>query len=143
MIRPPEPGESFVTSEATLIELPQALTRYFHDSTAQLDSYAPDGAVVQLRIEKEIGPETGLLRFHGVAFLSLHDAFPGHRIRAYPLFAGSADLWRCNATSRDRFDGDETVYEIVSLEGPIHIVIAKGLEYEISEGGQSSSRRRT
>ena len=113
------------------MEIPIALRRYFADSWLSVAEYKAEHRTLAVEIEKDIGPEKGIIRFVEVRFLSLPTSFNGEDIRAYPLAAAPGDFWMRGA-SRDCLDGDETVFELLDQDvSQSHFVAAKSIEYEI------------
>ena len=111
--------------------VPVELTRYFHDSRLWVESLARGGSTLAVRIEKEIGPETGIMMFRQVSFLSLPTSMPGESIRSRPVSAAEPEFWSLCRLDRDWFDLDDVVFEIESQDGPVYFVVAKSLEYEV------------
>ena len=112
--------------------VPVALIRYFHDSQLALLSYDKLGRVLTIRIEKEIGPEVGLIRFSHVSFVLLPTAIPGEAIRSYALREADESFWiRCQLDERE-FENDDLVYEIESQDGPKYFVVAKSITYDVT-----------
>jgi len=111
--------------------LPVALTRYFHDSRLEVESFTRSENTLAMRIKKDIGPETGIILFRQVSFLSLPSAMPGESIRCRPVSEAGPDFWSVCRLDRDWFDRDDVVFEIESQDGPVYYVTAKSLEYEV------------
>jgi hypothetical protein len=91
--------------------LPPALMRHLADATVEVVSWSAASGELLLRIRKEIGPESGLLRFGGVAVVYLP-----------PRFTIAALV----ATHRD---GDDTLFEIAEAWGESYRVMASSVEY--------------
>jgi hypothetical protein len=111
--------------------LPVALTRYFADSRLSVESFTQDSNTLTIRIEKAIGPETGILVFRHVSFLSLPQTMPGETMRARLVSEAGPEFWSRCLLERDWFEPDDTVFEIRSQDGPAYFVVAKSLEYAV------------
>ena len=92
--------------------LPPALVRHLADATVEVVSWSPAFGELLLRIRKEIGPESGLLRLGGVVVVYLP-----------PRFTIAALV----ATHRD---GDNTLFEIAEAWGESYRVVASSMEYD-------------
>ena len=91
--------------------LPLALMRHLADATVEVVSWSASSGELLLRIRKEIGPESGLLRFGGVGIVHLP-----------PRFTIAA------LVAADR-DGDDTLFEIAEAWGESYRVVASSVEY--------------
>jgi len=91
--------------------LPPALMRFLADATVEVVSWSAASGDLLLRIRKEIGPESGLLRFGGVGVVHLP-----------PRFTIAALV----ATQRGE---DDMLFEIVEAWGESYRVVASSLEY--------------
>jgi hypothetical protein len=91
--------------------LPPALMRYLADATVEVVSWSAASGELLLRIRKEIGPESGLLRFGGVGVVHLP-----------PRFIIAALF----ATHRG---GNDTLFEIAEAWGESYSVVASSVEY--------------
>ena len=111
--------------------LPVTLTRYFADSRLEVESFTRRENKLAVRIEKEIGPETGIITFRQVSFMSLPSAVPGESIRSRPIGEAAPEYWSLCRLDRNEFDSDDVLFEIVSQDGPAHFVVAKSLEYKV------------
>lgn len=113
------------------MEIPDQLRTYFHDSTLRLHSYDSENRQLLVHIEKEIGPETGIITFHNVSFISMPDCFPGDAIEAKPQSELPDDFWGRYSAYPDLFATDDIAFQIFDQEGPVHLVIAKAVSYEV------------
>jgi len=111
--------------------LPVALTRYFADSRVQVDAFTSGENTLSLRIVKDIGPETGIIVFRQVSFLSLPSAMPGESIRSTSVSEAGSEFWSVCRLDRDWFERDDVVFEIESQDGPVYFVVAKSIGYEV------------
>ena len=111
--------------------LPVALTRYFADSRLEVEAFIRSGNVLAVRIEKEIGPETGVMVFQQVSFMSLPSAMPGEAIRSRPVGDAGPEFWSRCLLEREWFDPDDVLFEIESQDGPVYFVVAKSVRYDI------------
>jgi hypothetical protein len=82
---------------------------------------------------KDIGPETGIIVFGQVSFLSLPISMPGESIRSRPVCDAGPGFWSVCRLERDWFDPDELLFEIESQDGPVYYVVAKSVTYEIAK----------
>jgi len=110
--------------------LPVTLTRYFHDSRLNVESYDCNGRVLVVRIEKEIGPELGRIIFKGVSFISLPSSLAGEKIRAELIGEVGSEFWSMWPVARDWLEPDDVAFQIESQDGPC-LVVAKSLGYEL------------
>ena len=113
------------------MDVPQALTRYFADSNLRLLSYDSDSNVLSVHIEKDIGPESGIISFNGVSYVAIPDCFSGDAIDA--LFVRDADdaFWQRTSCHTDCVEPTQTIYRIYDQDGPVHFVVAESINYEI------------
>jgi hypothetical protein len=111
--------------------LPVALTRYFADSRLFVESFSQKENTLAIRIEKEIGPESGTIIFRHVSILSLPQSMPGESIRAKSVSEAGPEFWSRCLLDRDWFDADDVVFEIESQDGPVYFVVAKTVEYAV------------
>ena len=91
--------------------LPPALMRHLADATVEVVSWSAASGELLLRIRKDIGPESGLLRFAGVVVVYLP-----RRLTIAALIA----------THRG---GDDTLFEITEAWGESYKVVASSVEY--------------
>jgi hypothetical protein len=91
--------------------LPPALMRFLADATVEVVSWSAASGELLLRIRKEIGPESGLLRFGGVGVVHLP-----------PRFTIAALV----ATQRG---DDDMLFEIAEAWGESYRVVASSVEY--------------
>jgi hypothetical protein len=113
--------------------LPDSLTRYFADSRLSVESFTHADNTLTIRIEKEIGPETGFIVFQHVSFLLLPQTMSGDAMRAKPVSAAGQEFWSRCLLERDWFEPDDVVFEIVCQEGPVYFVVAKSVRYEVHD----------
>ena len=92
--------------------LPPALMWHLADATVEVVSWSAASGELLLRIHKEIGPETGLLRFGGVVVVHLPPRFTIAAIAA---------------THRG---GDDVQFEIAEAWGESYRVVASSVEYD-------------
>ena len=111
--------------------LPIPLTRYFADSQLVLESFAREDQILVIRIEKEIGPETGLIRFAQVSFVCLPIAMAGEAIHARSIGEADSSFWFQHPFDQNDFESDDVLFELVSQDGPVHMVVAKSIRYDI------------
>jgi hypothetical protein len=111
--------------------LPDALTRYFHDSRLVVESFAGSDNTLAVRIEKEIVGEVGLIVFRQVSWLSVTTAMFGESLRSQPLGEAGPEFWSRSRLDGRWFDADDVLFEIESQDGTVHFVIAKSLVYEV------------
>src|SRR5581483_2821787 len=92
----PTPGDVWV--------LPLSLTRYFADSRLEVESFSRLERTLTVRIEKEIGPETGILTFRQVAFMALPTLMPGEAIRSRPVREAGPEFFSLCRLDEREFD---------------------------------------
>jgi hypothetical protein len=113
------------------MQIPDQLRAYFHDSTLTLHSYDAENRQLLVHIEKEIGPETGIITFGDVSFISIPDCFPGDAIKATPVSELPDEFWHHYSAYLDLFEADDIAFQIYDQEGPVHLVVAKTISYEV------------
>ena len=111
--------------------LPVELTRYFHDSRLEVESYTRAERLLTVRIEKEIGPETGLIIFQQITFISLPMIMPGESMIARTASEATPEFWTRCLLDYHELEPDDVVFEIVSQDGPVYFVVAKSVDYKI------------
>lgn len=112
-------------------ELSADLLRFLPDSTATVLSWDGLKGVLLLKIEKEIGPETGYLTFHGVSLICLPSSvlMSGIEIvRTLPpgIFEATRPFDR-------EFDPDELVFLVHGSWGEEFFVVAEKYDYTLAE----------
>lgn len=111
--------------------LPITLTRYFADSRLELESFSNSENRLAIRVEKEIGPEKGVITFQHVSFMLLSSFILGEAIRARPVHEAGPEFWARCLLDGEWFDRDDVLFEIESQDGPVYFVVAKSVGYEI------------
>ncbi|MGL6073872.1 MAG: hypothetical protein ACRC8S_06905 [Fimbriiglobus sp.] len=91
--------------------LPPALMRYLADASVEVMSWSAESGVLVLRIHKEIGPESGLLRFCGVVSVHLPPRFTIETLTAM------------------RQGREDTMFEITGVWGESYMIVADSVEY--------------
>jgi hypothetical protein len=111
--------------------VPIALLRCFADSRLEVESFTRLESTLAIRIEKDIGPETGIMTFRQVSFLSLTPVIEGDSIQSRPVSEAGPDFWSVCRLARDWFDRDDLVFEIESPFEPVSFIVAKSLSYDV------------
>ncbi len=117
--------------------IPDDLHAHFHDSALTLHRYDARGRRLTVHIEKEIGPETGIITFHNVSFVSILQNFSGDAIEARPVGELTDQTWSRYSAYPDALEPDEIAFQIVDQEGPTHLVVAKSISYELCPENQN------
>ena len=105
------------------VKLPDSLTKCIADSQADVISWNADSGELVLKITKEIGPETGLLRLTGVGYVQLPPRFEIAGIAAYDCpFPDHPQL---------KLDVDEIAISFQDSDSCAHLVVAESVEYSI------------
>lgn len=108
--------------------LPAALLRYLPDSELQVISWdAPEG-VLSLRLTKEVGPESGIIRFTGVTRVNLPQ-----RLDIRGIEGGTPQALRDRLPRDTDADADEVVYLIHGSWGGEFFVVGDGIIYSIEQ----------
>jgi hypothetical protein len=113
-------------------ELPTALLRYLADADLHVISWDASAEVLLLKITKDIGPETGIIKFSGVSHVNLppYVGISGIERRSRDELPTSfLNTYRPNDRS---LDANEVAYLIHGSWGEEFAVIAQGIEYEIA-----------
>jgi hypothetical protein len=97
----------------------------------EVESFTRSENVLVIRIVKDIGPETGIIVFRQVTFMSLPTSMPGETIRVRPVCEAGPDFWARCQLAHDWFDSDDMAFEIESQDGPVYFVVAKTVGYEV------------
>ena len=113
------------------MKIPQALGRYFADSTLRFLSFDADSGEASLSIEKEIGPESGIIRVFGASYVSLPDCFAGDGIDAVPVADLTESFWNQTPCHRDLVEHDQTVFQFFDQDGAMHFLVADSITYDI------------
>lgn len=117
------PGERHrYAVNTTMLELPADLLRYIADSEVEVVSWSADSDEMVLRVTKDIGPETGLLRLKGVVSVRMPPRFDVAAIAAYDgPFPDYPDL---------QLDEGEFAVAFQESWGAVYVVTAEGLTYD-------------
>ena len=113
--------------------IPRDLKLYFHDSTIVIQSWDEEKNNLRIRIEKEIGPEVGIISLFNVSFICMPACFVGEGFKACPVSEFADDFWSSYTGVRNDFDIDDIAFQFESQDGPVYVVVAKGIEYEITQ----------
>jgi hypothetical protein len=113
--------------------LPIELTRYFADSQLNVESFTRGENSLAVRIEKEIGPESGIIVFRQVSFVSLPTVVPSESIRSRLMSEAGPEFWSVCRLDRDWFDPDDVLFEVESQDGPVYFVVAKSIAYDVMD----------
>jgi len=119
--------------------LPKELLRNLADSTLEIVGWNPTSASLTLRLIKEIGPETGTIRFTDVSHINLP---PRTSVAGIEQVRPSALMSICPGCPTD-YDDEDSVYLIHDSWGGRYFVVATGIEYTLdgsSCGGQIGCR---
>lgn len=105
------------------VALPQSLTNYIANSQIELLSWNAASGELVLRITKDIGPETGTIRFSGVAHVNLPPRFEINAIGAYDCpFPDYPNL---------ELEFGEIAIGFQDSESRVHLVVAESVKYSI------------
>lgn len=118
------------------MNVPTSLTQYFADSTLRLHSYDSNTQQLCVQIEKEIGPESGIIRFSGVSYISIPDCFSGDGIDAVSVADADDSFWRRTSCDVDCVEPTQTIFRIYDQDGPTHFVVAAKVAYSIETNTQ-------
>ena len=105
------------------VTLPKSLTNCIADSQIAVVSWSAENGELALRVNKEIGPETGTIRFSGVAHVNLPPRFEVVGIGAYNCpFPDYPHL---------KLDDGEIAVGFQDSESFVHLVVAETIVYDI------------
>jgi hypothetical protein len=105
------------------VDLPVALTRYIADAMVDVVSWSANSGELVLRISKEIGPETGRLKFRDVGYVHLPPRFEIATIGAYNCsFPDYPHL---------QLETGEFAVAFQDVNSDVHLIVACSVEYEI------------
>jgi len=106
-------------------KLPESLTNCIADSQVDVMSWSADAGELVLRITKDVGPETGMLRIVGVSYVHLPPRFE------------TAGIAACDGPSPDyprlKLDSDEIAIAFHDPEDRVHLVVAESVDYVIDK----------
>lgn len=103
--------------------IPEALIRYFADSDVRVLGWNPDSQELTLLVEKEIGPESGILTFAGVTYMALSTALTAESICVAPPEEARRLL------PAPEMAADGVVFVLSDIEGVRNIIVAESLNY--------------
>lgn len=105
------------------VALPKSLTNYIADSQIEVLSWSAKSDELVLRITKDIGPESGTIRFSGVAHVNLPPRFEIAGIGAYDCpFPDYPHV---------ELEVGEIAIGFQDSESRVHLVVAESVAYEI------------
>jgi hypothetical protein len=113
-----------------MIELSADRLPYLPDSTATVLSWDGLNSVLQLKIEKEIGPETGLLKFYGVSLVCLGPSVSVSGIEIVRTLP-SRILEAARPFDR-KLDSNELVFLVHGSWGEEFFVVAERYDYTLT-----------
>jgi hypothetical protein len=93
--------------------LPPLLMRHLADANVEVLSWSAQSEQLVLRVRKEIGPETGLLRFGGVCQVNLPSRMTLAGIRI------------------DENNRNETTFILEEAWGASHFIVAESVSYQL------------
>jgi hypothetical protein len=105
-------------------ELPPELLRYLADSTLELLGYDGSSETLSMKLTKEIGPETGLLRFHQVSHINLPPRLSLAGIERVPL-----ERLRAKWSGLGGLSDEQTGFLLHESWGEECFVVASTLDY--------------
>lgn len=108
-----------------LVKLPESLTYCIADSQVDVMSWSAESRELVLQINKEIGPERGLLRLIEVGYVHLPPRFEIAGIAAYDCPFPDYPQLALNI--------GEIAFGFQDSNSCVHLVIAESVEYEIIE----------
>lgn len=111
-------------------EPPIALLRYLADSDLQVVSWDGSTAVLLLKLTKEIGPETGIIKFSGVSHVNLPPLLGISGIERKHRDELPIDFLNAYRPNDRSLDAEEMAYLIHGSWGEEFVVIAQQIEYE-------------
>jgi hypothetical protein len=111
-------------------ELPDALLWCFADSRVSLESYSRKSRRLVFRVEKEIGPEVGLITFQDISFINTAASFSGDGIIAVPFSELTREFYARHPACRDYVEPDDIAFQFCDQEGAMHTVVAKTIQYK-------------
>jgi hypothetical protein len=111
--------------------LPSALLRYLADAHVHVLSWDGPAGVLLVKVTKDIGPETGLMKFKGVAHANLPPQLGISGIDCGGLADLPANFLDAYRPCDQSLDAEEVVYLIHGSWGEEFFVIANGVEYTI------------
>lgn len=102
--------------------LPQSLTKNLSDAEAEVVSWPAETRELVLRLRKDIGEQSGLLRFLGVGRVNLVP-----RLTLAGIFRGGPDIGGVAVET------GETAFVLEEALGATYYVVAASFEYSIEE----------
>lgn len=105
--------------------IPLALQRHLADAEIEVISWSADTEKLVLRVKKEIGPETGFLRFQGVGWVCL-----APRFTIESIVSGGAETLPAGCPYA--VDANERVFVLHEALGAAYSIVAESVEYQIS-----------
>lgn len=111
--------------------LPATLMPYLADAEIEVISWEGEKGRLVLRVNKEIGPEVGLLTLSGVSHVDLPDSLTVERIESGGLDLLPTGWLGAFRPGDNALDEDERVFVIHGSWGPLHYVIARSASYEL------------
>jgi hypothetical protein len=112
-------------------KLPEQLTKYLPDSELELLWWNPSRRELGLRLQKEIGPEAGVLRFGGVSHINLPPRLTIAGISCGGLAELPGDYLAKYRPGDKALDPDECAFIIRGSWGDEWFVVACSIDYQI------------
>jgi len=113
------------------MNLPDALQRYLADSELAVTSWRCDTGELTLKVEKDIGPETGRLAFRGVTHVNLPPALTVESIEVRTAETAPVDFWTVGTPRKSELGDSDYIFLVFESFGGRFFVVAEGIEYEI------------
>jgi hypothetical protein len=111
--------------------LPTALLRYLADSDLHVLSWNGPAGVLLVRVVKDIGPETGVVKFNGVSHVNLPPQLGISGIECGSLNSLPTNFLGTYRQNDQSLEGEEVAYLIHGSWGEEFFVIATEVEYNI------------
>lgn len=113
--------------------LPPTLLSYLPDSSIEVVSWDAATDELLLRVSKEIGNETGVIRFTQVSHVNLAPRFTIANIACGGLELLPTDYLTAFRPGNASLDAGERVFLLEDSWGPQYFVIAESIGYAIAE----------
>lgn len=115
-----------------MLELPTILLRYLPDSEMKVLSWDGEAGVLLIQLVKEIGPETGVLRFDGVTHVNLPPRLAIGGIGCGKLEDLPSDFLEKYRHGDKSLGPQEVAYIIQGSWGEEFFVIAERIDYTVT-----------
>jgi len=113
------------------MKLPDALQSYLPDSELVVTSWSNGADELTLKVEKDLGPETGRLSFRGVLQVNLPPSLTIDGIEKHTPDSVPPDFWHAGTPKKSELGDSDFIFLLFGSFGGRYFVVAESIAYEV------------